>query len=172
MIILKISPEKGIVELSRDASLAVVDRGYLKLQREWRKYAAERMDCPLIQVETDVIVPVEVTSNKEEYSAATIRPRIKKNLADYLVPLKETNPKRDSLNFQFDEMELVDLKRAICSLDIDGSVSRVEPFRGGTFEAKRHLVEFIKNKLDHFHDLRNDPTLDNLSHISPYLHFG
>ncbi len=172
MIILKISPENGVVELSKDASLVIVDRGYMKLQRQWRKYAAEHMDCPLIQVETDVIVPVEVTSHKEEYSAATIRPKIKKNLADYLVPLKENSIKKDSLNFQFDSLELVDLKKAIYELKIDRSVSRVETFHGGTSEAKRHLEEFIKNKLDRFHDLRNNPTLDYLSHISPYLHFG
>lgn len=172
MVILQISPEKGIVDISKDASLVIGDRGYLKLQREWRRYAAEHMDCPLIQVETDVIVPVEVTSNKEEYSAATIRPKIKKYLADYLIPLKKNNTKRDSLDLHFDSLELVDLKKTIFHLNIDRSVGRVETFHGGTSEAKKHVEKFLKNKLDHFQDLRNDPTVNYLSHISPYLHFG
>ena len=172
MVICKKSPEKGVVEISKDASMVIVDRGYLKIQRAWRRYAAEHMDCPLIQVETDVIVPVEVTSNKEEYSAATIRPKIKKYLYDYLIPLKENNPKRDSFNLPFDSLELVDLHKSIFQLDIDRSVEKVKTLKGGTYEAKRHLDEFLKNKLDNFQDLRNDPTVDCLSHMSPYLHFG
>jgi len=45
-------------------------------------------------------------------------------------------------------------------------------YRGGFREAKRRLNSFIRNKLDHFEDMRNDPGVDNLSQMSPYLHFG
>jgi deoxyribodipyrimidine photo-lyase len=31
---------------------------------------------------------------------------------------------------------------------------------------------FLRDRLDHFDDLRNNPALDYLSHLSPYLHFG
>jgi len=44
------------------------------------------MDCPLIQVESDVIVPVEEASPKEEYAAATLRPKIHKKLNHFLIP--------------------------------------------------------------------------------------
>lgn len=73
MVIRHISPEVGTVGLSKDASLAVVDMGYLKIQKKWHDYASEYVDCPLIQVESDVIVPVEEASQKEEYYAATTR---------------------------------------------------------------------------------------------------
>jgi deoxyribodipyrimidine photo-lyase len=43
---------------------------------------------------------------------------------------------------------------------------------GGTTEAKKRLRDFIKNKLDEYADLRNDPCLDATSNMSPYLHFG
>jgi deoxyribodipyrimidine photo-lyase len=43
MVIRHTSPEKGILEIAEEASLVVVDRGYLKIQREWRKYAAEHL---------------------------------------------------------------------------------------------------------------------------------
>ena len=69
-------PEQGVVSMAREASLVVVDRGYLKIQREWRDSASQRLNCPFIQVESDVIVPVEEASPKEEYAAATIRPKI------------------------------------------------------------------------------------------------
>jgi deoxyribodipyrimidine photo-lyase len=67
------SPEAGAVELSREACLVVVDRGYTRIERHWRRLAAEQMDCPLIQVETNVVVPLEQASPKEEFSARTMK---------------------------------------------------------------------------------------------------
>jgi deoxyribodipyrimidine photo-lyase len=48
----------------------------------------------------------------------------------------------------------------------------VHGLHGGTKEAERYLDDFIDQKLDHFAELRNDPSLDTLSNMSPYLHFG
>jgi deoxyribodipyrimidine photo-lyase len=97
MVIRHRSPEIGVVQLAKKASLVVVDRGYLGIQRQWRTYAADRVACPLVQVESDVVVPVEEASPKEEYAAATMRPKISKHLSRFLVPLKEIDPVVDSL---------------------------------------------------------------------------
>jgi deoxyribodipyrimidine photo-lyase len=172
MVIWHKSPEVGAIELSKDASLAVVDRGYLKIQRKWRSYAAKNVACPLVQVESDVIVPVEEASPKEEYSAATFRSKIKKKLDYFLAPLRENNPKVDSLHMDFASFDVEDVKRAIARLNIDRSVKKVNTFRGGTSEAKKHLEDFLRNKLDRYPKLRNNPTQDYLSNMSPYLHFG
>jgi deoxyribodipyrimidine photo-lyase len=172
MVILHKSPEVGALQLATRASLAVVDRGYLRIQRAWRDDASKRMECPLLQVESDVIVPVEETSPKEEYAAATIRSKIKRKLDGFLVPLKEHEPIIDSFSLDFDSFNIDGLEKAISKLCIDRSVQRVDSFHGGTKEAKRHLEVFLEGKLDRFPELRNDPTLDYLSHMSPYLHFG
>jgi deoxyribodipyrimidine photo-lyase len=172
MVILHKSPEVGALQLATSASLAVVDRGYLRIQRAWRDDASKRMECPLLQVESDVIVPVEETSPKEEYAAATIRSKIKRKLDVFLVPLKEHEPIIDSLSLDFDSFDIDDLEKAISKLRIDKSVKRIDSLHGGTKEAKSHLEVFLDSKLDRFAELRNDPTLDYLSHMSPYLHFG
>jgi deoxyribodipyrimidine photo-lyase len=172
MVILHKSPEVGVLPLAQKASLAVVDRGYLKIQKQWRNYVADHIDCPLIQVESDAVVPVEETSPKEEYAAATLRPKIQKKLNSFLVPLKEHNPVIDSLSLDFNSFDIDDIEKAISKLRIDRSVKRAHFFHGGIKEAKKHLQEFLEYKLDRFADLRNDPTLDYLSHMSPYLHFG
>jgi len=172
MVVLHNSPEVGVLQLAKRASLAVVDRGYLKIQKGWRDYASKRMDCPLIQVESDVIVPVEETSPKEEYAAATIRPKIMRKLDSFLVPLKEREAAVDSLSLDFASFDMSDVENAISKLRIDRSVKKVDSFHGGTKEAKNHLEFFLESKLDRFPELRNDPTLDYLSHMSPYLHFG
>jgi deoxyribodipyrimidine photo-lyase len=172
MVILHKSPELGAVQLAKRASLAVVDRGYLRIQRQWRNIVADQIDCSLIQVESDVIVPVEETSPKEEYAAATIRSKIHKKLSHFLVPLRQSVPAVESLSLDFDSFDISDVGKAISKLHIDRSVQRVSSFQGGTKEARNHLEVFLEGKLDQFPELRNDPTLDYLSHMSPYLHFG
>ena len=172
-VVRSVSPELGVRALSERASLVVTDRGYLKIQRSWRDKAAAVLDCPLLQVEADAVVPVEEASPKEEYAAATIRPKIRKKLPEYLTPLKEHRPAKDSLGMDFEEnVDLEDIQRVLSRLRIDTSVKKTEFYTGGTDQAKMHLQRFLKDKLDHFHDLRNNPTLDYLSHLSPYLHFG
>ena len=88
MMVRRISPEKGALELSAHAALMVVDRGYLRVERQWRAYVADNADCPVVQVETNVIIPVESVSVKEEYSAATIRSKINKLISGYISPLE------------------------------------------------------------------------------------
>jgi deoxyribodipyrimidine photo-lyase len=119
-----------------------------------------------------VIVPVEETSPKEEYAAATIRSKIHKKLSYFLVPFKQSDPAVESLSLDFDSFDIKDIGKAVSKLRIDRSVKKVNSFQGGTKEALKHLEVFLEGKLNRFPELRNDPTLDYLSHMSPYLHFG
>jgi deoxyribodipyrimidine photo-lyase len=172
MVLRHQSPERGAIQLGKKASLVVVDRGYLRIQKYWRDYAAKRMDCPLIQVESEVIVPVEEASVKEEYAAATLRRKINQKLKYFLIPLQQKAPLIDSLSLDLDCFNIDDIGKAMAKLRIDRAVPKVNYFHGGTQEAQKHLRIFLESKLDRFPELRNDPTLDYLSHMSPYLHFG
>jgi deoxyribodipyrimidine photo-lyase len=172
MVIRHMSPDAAAIELSEDAALAVVDAGHLRVQRKWRNSAARRIDCPLHEVETNLIVPVRQASFKEEFSAGTFRPRIRSRLDYYLVPLKHKKPKRDSLGLKFDSLDISNIDKALAALNIDRSVGKVKNLRGSTGPAKRHLRSFLKNRLDRYDELRNNPALDYLSNMSPYLHFG
>jgi deoxyribodipyrimidine photo-lyase len=166
------SPEKAVVPMAAKASLVVVDRGYTRIQRSWRAKVAEKIDCPLIQIESDVLVPIEEASSKEEYGAFTIRPKIKTKLDSYLLPLEKRSVRRDSLSMRLDTESLEDSDQIIEKLKIDRSVRRVDSFHGGAGQAKKRLRQFIEEKLDHYPELGNDPSADCLSHLSPYLHFG
>jgi deoxyribodipyrimidine photo-lyase len=171
-VVRAVSPEAGAVEMADRACLVVTDRGYLRFQKGWRSAAAERLGCPLIQVETDAVVPVEEASPKEEYAAVTLRPKILKKLKDYLVPVEELRPRKDSLGLEFPALDFDDIAKTVGLLGVDLGIPPSPVYHGGTSEAKKRLKQFLKNKIDHFHDLRNNPALDYLSHLSPYLHFG
>ncbi len=165
-------PDLGVVELSRRAALVVTDRGYLRIQRQWRSRAAAEMKCPLIQVESDAIVPVETASSKEAYTAGTLRPKILALLPFYLKPLKQERLRIDSTALEGESLDLDDIDAALEAIGCDRSVGAVRWLRGGTNEAKRLLRRFIAEKLDSVPESRNDPSLDCVSHLAPYLHFG
>ena len=170
--VLKGSPEKEVVKTSRQASMIIADRGYLRVQREWRQYVGENAPCPVVQVETDVVVPVQAAYSKEAYSAAVLRPKIKTHLRKYLAPLSEAPVKQSSPGLKLSGMDLKQSPQTLLSpLAIDHSVPPVTTFRGGTAEAKRLLDDFVAHKLEDYEELSNDPALDCISHMSPYLHF-
>jgi deoxyribodipyrimidine photo-lyase len=167
------SPEQGILEYSKDASLCVVDVSYLKTEQRWRSNAARNMRCPLIQVESNVIVPVKVASPKEEYAAATFRPKISTQLDRFLQPLPQMTPNISSTNLQWSsQFELSKHEKIISQLTSESAVKPVPHLHGGTSIAKQHLQDFITTRLDDYHLHRNDPSRNIQSNMSPYLHFG
>ena len=45
-IVLDGPPEKEAVKMSRLATMVVTDRGYLRIQKEWRRYRTQNALCP------------------------------------------------------------------------------------------------------------------------------
>lgn len=174
MVVLHTDPCEGILHLAREATLVVTDRGYLRLQREWRKRVAEELPCLFVEVESDVVVPLEVALPHEAYSARVLRPKIKKHLLRFLSPLRENPVHFPSLHFPplSDELDLSYPEHVLSLLHTDTTVPPITTHRGGTEIAKRKLQEFIERKLPSYTFSRNDPGVDGLSHMSPYLHFG
>jgi len=118
-IIQQVSPEQGVIPIAKNASLVVVDCGYLRIQRRWRQYVAQHIACPLIQVESDVVVPVETASQKEEYAAATIRPKIHRYLNEFLLPVSSEPLQRTCLKHQFESLDLSNVSDIVSVLPVD-----------------------------------------------------
>ena len=173
LIVLRASPEEGALALSRSAAMAVTDRGYLRVERAWRDTLAGGADCLVTQVETNVIVPVETASDKEEYAAATLRPKIRRLIGFFDDPPEEEEVLLPSLalSFSFEALDLTDIDAALGQLNIDRSL-RPASIRGGASEGKRLLDTFIRDKLPRYAGQANDPGEDLSSGLSPYLHFG
>jgi len=168
------SPEGVIAHLAKKADTVITDDGYLRIQRQWRKGVADAIDCPLVEIITNVVVPVETASDKENFSAGTLRPRIRRQLAAFLTPmnpitLHSTLRSTDSLK---ESICLDDIDKALKKMNIDNSVPLSIIFKGGSSEAQERLKTFITGKLDLYGLNRGDPSLDIQSHLSPYLHFG
>src|SRR5690606_6047174 len=93
-------PGTSARELGGDAALVVTDRGYLRFQDQWQQQVAGELDCLLVRVETNVVVPADIASEKEEWSAATFRRKITPHIDRFLLPLEEKKPSRSSLGLE------------------------------------------------------------------------
>lgn len=172
MVTWLIDPVEGVLRLAEKAAYVIADFGYLKQQIDWRSRAAASVKCGFSAVESDVIVPVGTVSQKEEYSAATFRPKITELMKFYSDLPPEIKPVKSSLCFKLNSADLSDRERLLREIDIDRSVSPIVSIHGGTSSAIKKLEYFIKNSLDLYHEKRSDPSLELSSGLSPYLHFG
>jgi deoxyribodipyrimidine photo-lyase len=166
-------PGDVALALSHKAAAVICDRSYMPVQRQWRTTLADAATCPVVQVETEIVVPVDVASDKSEYAARTIRPRIHRVWDEYLMPLDETEPEMrvDSLALESD-YDLSDPAALLSTLDLDRSVKPVKRFRGGRVAALEMLNRFVDDVLDGYAKGRNEPSAAQTSFLSPYLHFG
>jgi len=172
MVVRRGAPDREIAALGRDAAMVVVDDGSVRVERGWRRAVAAALDCPLVEVATNVVVPVNAASPKEEYTAATLRPKIYRLLDGFLTPLRETPLRVKSVEPAIDSWDIGDTAAALVRLDLDRTIGRVPSIKGGASEAEKKLRAFVRNKIAAYAEARNDPTLDALSGLSPYLHFG
>ena len=172
LVVLHRRPDEAALELGGEASLIVTDRGHTRVQRQWRNRVAEEANRPVMQVETNLIVPVDTASDKREYAARTLRSKVHKHLARFLQPLERTEPRKQSLPLHVTGMDVSDPDAACARLDLDRSVPPVDRFRGGQEEARRVFRSFLDRRLEDYASHRNQPQTDDVSYMSMYLHFG
>ena len=173
MVVRRGSPDEVAIDAAKDASLVVTDRGYLRPQRRWRERVAREAGCLVTQVESDVVVPVELASGKQEHAARTLRPKIGEYLQDFLVELTPTEVEKQSTNLPAEGLDLSNIGEVLDGMDLDRSVGALgHLYKGGTSEAKKLFRRFLKNRFDGYVEHRNQPQTDDVSHMSKYLHFG
>ena len=166
-------PEEVALELAGDAALVVCDRGYLRHQRAWRDVLAARAGRRVVQLEGDVVVPVDAVSGKAEHAARTIRPKILRQRDAFLTRLAEGVVERPAAGAAPpSDVDLSDIGAMLADLDIDRSVKPVRRLTGGTTEARRRLDAFLQERFSGYADGRNEPADWQGSFLSPYLHFG
>ncbi|MDB5325008.1 MAG: phrB [Phycisphaerales bacterium] len=167
------SPEKAALHYAKEAALVICDRGYLRHQKAWRDALADHAPCEVMEVESDVVVPVDVASDKHESAARTIRPKIHKKWDEYLQPLRPTKVKHPSLHLKVTgNIEVAHPAATLKKLKLDRSVAPTPFFTGGEDQAARLLASFTQSKLDGYAEGRNEPSADRHSYMSMYLHFG
>ncbi|WP_128291898.1 deoxyribodipyrimidine photo-lyase [Afifella aestuarii] len=171
-VVLAEADDKVFCGLLERAVIAITDVGHLRHHRQRRTWLGDNASCQAIAVETDLVVPVGAASDKAEYAARTIRPKINRQLERFLVDQTDERPQNSFSGIALpaglaphDCEELA----AVCG---ERGPEPVDWIRGGHSEAKRRLASFLANDLPHYDGERSDPTKCRVSHLSPYLRFG
>ncbi len=110
---------------------------------------------------------------KQEWSAASIRVKIRKVLAEALEDVVYPTL-LNKKTFDYPEYFLqpeFDVAKEVSRLSIDHSI-KPSTFKGGESAAQEHLTFFLHHNLDTYDFTKDDPTLQRTSHLSAYLHFG
>jgi deoxyribodipyrimidine photo-lyase len=135
------------LSLAKRAALVVCDRGYLRPQRKWHARVAAEAGRRVLQVEGDLVVPVELVSTKPEVGARTLRPKLLRVRDQFLRPLRRQNLSHSAERVKAaGDLDLNDIPELLARLGVDHSVSPVGNIRGGYKEAKERLDEFVTRR--------------------------
>lgn len=149
----------------------ICDFSPLRIHRGWVESIMKALpgDVPLVQVDAHNIVPIWIASGKQEYAARTIRNKINTKLEEFLTefPPVIKHPHKASSG-----PGKIDWKSVLKSLKVDESVAEVKWIQAGYQNAAGVLESFINQRLSIYATQRNDPTVNALSNLSPFFHFG
>lgn len=126
-------------------------------------------DIPIIQIDAHNIVPVWITSDKQEYAARTIRNKIVNKLKDFLTefPPMAQHP-HDCVLKNTPQNDWIDCWKHVDIPELDEVNWAIPGYAGGI----KQLEEFCTTKLEFYSSKKNDPTQDVLSDLAPWFHFG
>ncbi|MHB0914341.1 MAG: deoxyribodipyrimidine photo-lyase [Thermoleophilia bacterium] len=151
------------------AGAVVTDFSPLRLNRSWKRDAAARLRIPLREVDAHNIVPAWIASDKQEYGAYTIRPKIERLLGDYLEEFPVTRPVPHPWPAA---AATVDWEAAATAARAGPPVDAGAVTPPGEKAGRRRMRRFLEKKLPAYAGAAGDPAKDGQSGLSPYLHFG
>ncbi len=151
-----------------DAGVVISDFSPLRVQRTWRENVAKSTTVSFIEVDAHNIVPCRQVSDKQEFGAYTIRPKIHRHLDSYLTGIPEV--KKHPYNIS--KPDSVDWSGARNTLKVDTGVEKVSWLQPGEKAAAGVLDDFLNHRITYYADDRNDPNKNVISNLSPFLHFG
>ena len=166
LALLRGEPGRAVPEFVRSvgAGLVLADADPTKTKRAWLAQALPRLDVPVLEVDGRNVVPAHVASDKREYMARTLRPKIHRLLPEFL----DEFPPLPAPALAWP----TPLPRA----DWDGLLTEFgappAAFRPGEAAARVRLDAFLREGLPRYADDRNTPLEPAASLLSPYLHFG
>jgi len=151
------------------AGTIVADFSPLSINRGWKESVMKNADISFYEVDTHNIVPCWTASSKQEYSAYTLRLKLRRLLPDFLEAFPSL--KKHPYNWK-EKVSITDWGKCLKTLDVDLTVQEVGCIKPGEKAAFRAMQIFFRNRLNLYEKQRNDPVRDGQSDLSPYLHFG
>lgn len=160
-VLIKGRPEELLPKFAKkiNAGALVTDFSPLKAGRVWREAVAKKIKCIMYEVDAHNIVPVWVASQKQEYGAFTLRPKIHKLLPEFLDDFPKLKKQSAYPRLAFGKNLWPKIK-----FNSTGTLA--------SNTATEELQKFITTKINKYAEHKNDPNKDAQSELSVFLHFG
>lgn len=151
-----------------DPHQLITDFDPLRVKLRWKKALVQKVTLPVVEVDGHNIIPSWLVSDKKEYAAYTIRPKINRLLADYLVDIPKIcrHPVSEGVAI-VDKINVQHLMRGV-TVQLPEVTWCTPGYRAASSVAHR----FVGDGLARYSDESSDPCKQGLSGMSPYLHFG
>lgn len=163
-LLVNYSQKEILLDLLKELSVSNLFCDFLPLrhQRDFLNKLSKKSGCNIFQIDNHNIVPCLLASDKKEFGARTIRPKINRQLDVFLSEF----PKLKKQTFAF----------ALPSFDRLRKIE-VVTFESGCFipgekAGLKMMHNFFEKQFNNYAEKRNDPNASAVSDLSPYLHFG
>jgi len=151
------------------AGALVADYSPLKPARRRIEAIRKKVDLAIHQVDAHNIIPVWVCSDKQEYAAYTLRPKVNRLLNEFLTDFPTLGRQQRKWN---QSVPAPDWPAVARLMGADSDALAATDFTPGTDAARYRLDRFLHQRLSKYDERRNDPTVDAQSDLSPYLNSG
>jgi deoxyribodipyrimidine photo-lyase len=152
---------------TQHVSHLVMDFDPLRKKLDWQSKVVAKINISADVVDTHNIVPCFVASDKEEYAASTFRPKVTRQLEEFLDEYPPLVKQQRNLKMQRTHWDAIAI-----ALKVNHNIKPIEWVVPGEKGAKAVLDKFMERKLINYTAGRNDPNAECVSGLSPYLHFG
>ena len=150
-----------------DGHVLAIDFSPLRRKRRQLVCICERISLPIYEIDSHNIIPAWVISDKKEYGAYTIRPKINRLLPDYLTdfPVLQPHPTQN-----LTIADSIDVP-CLAAQAANQRVAELSWLYPGESAARSAMAHVLKSLADYAVN-RNGPNKEAQSNMSPYLHFG
>lgn len=152
-----------------DAGLLVVDFDPLRSRRKWIMTVADSIEIPVHEIDAHNIVPCRAASDRREYGARTIRPKITGALERFLTPVPTIREHPHALREPIRSPDWDSARRIVSGAGGPGPADWLKP---GISAGMDMLDRFLDTRLPGYAAGSRDPNAGVESDLSPYLHFG
>lgn len=168
------SPEQTLRPFLQKALKIVIDKGYTRIQRSWSQWIIDHSPVDVIEIEDNLIIPIESASHKQEWSARTIRTKLWDKTTYFMEDINLVSPdlyRKSEISSPLALQNQTVIQQVLHQVGSRDPLMAVN-LQGGETVALALLNDFVYHKLMHYTEERNDPSLAGTSHLSAYLHFG
>ena len=147
----------------------VFDFNPLQPVRAWRNAASAVLAMRTVEVDARNIIPCWQASDKAEFAAYTFRPKVHRQLSEFLTnfpPLSAASPPYNGPTSTHDWSVVAAYRNVSVEAPLPAWIAP------GEAAAQAMLTQFLNERLAGYAARRNDPNEQALSNLSPYLRWG